>query len=349
MSQLDKLESEAASQRAVFVGAVDGMRSRIREAADELRETLSPNRVARRTGENWRNLIEQRARDNPIQVASAAVLLAYPVWRIARALPLPVVIAGAGVLLSGKARLSTTEAGEFVADAGGRARKIGTRLADATTNASDAAAENLGLVRARATQSVARASDTIRDAASSAAGKFKEHLARGTETATATLSGAVESVTPSDATVQSLRDSARGVAETAADITEEASRSGAAYSRAAAEAIVQNPLLIGGLGLAAGGLLAALLPRTKADGQILGGLARSIQDGTDQVLSEGHQRATQAVSNLQRRAAGEAEARGLMPGAIQDAVDDLKDRATDVAVATKRAIKHNAPHSGEPS
>jgi uncharacterized protein YjbJ (UPF0337 family) len=349
MSQLDQLESEAAAQRALFADAADGVRSRIADTADDLRENLSPSRIVRRTGENWRSWIEQRARDNPIQVASAAAMLAYPAWRIARALPLPVLIAGAGVLLSGKARLSATQAGEFLADAGSKTRKIGNRLADATAQASDTAAENLGLVGASATESVNRTSDTIREAASSAAGNIKEHLARATETATAALSGAVESMTPSEATIQSLRGSARVAANTAADITEQAARSGAAYSRAAADAIAQNPLLIGGLGLAAGGLLAALLPHSKADGQILGGLARSIQDGTNHALSEGHQRATQAVSNLQRRAVGEAEARGLMPGAIQDAVDDLKDRANDVAVAAKRAIKHNAPHSGEPS
>jgi hypothetical protein len=342
MSRLEQLESEAVAQRALFADAVDGVRSRIAETADDLRENLSPSRVVSRAGENWRSWIEQRARDNPIQVASAAALLAYPAWRIARALPIPVLIAGAGVVLSGKARFSTRQAGDLLADARSKTREVGNRLADATEEARESAAENLGMIGANATKSARRTSDAIQDAAYSGAANIKDQLARATESATTALSSAVESMTPSDATVQALTDDARAVANAAGDITKHAARSGAAYSRGAANAVTQYPLVIGGLGLAAGGLLAALLPRTKAEGPILGGLARSILDSTGEALSEGHQKATKAISDLQHRATEEAESRGLTAGAIQGAVEDLKERASDVAVATKRTIKRTA-------
>jgi hypothetical protein len=338
MSQLDQLESEAAAQRALFADAADGVRSRIAETADDLRERISPSRIVRRTGQNWRGWIEDRARDNPIQVASAAAMLAYPAWRIARALPMPILIAGAGVLLSSKAPLSMKQAGDLIADARGKTRELGNRLADATEVARETGAENLAIIGA----SVTLANDAIQNAANSTVGNIKGHLSRATETAATAVSSAVESITPSGAAIQSFADGARAAANTAGDIASDAARSSTAYTRGAANAVAHNPLLIAGLGLAAGGLLAALLPRTKADDRMLGGLARDIQDSTEDALSEGHQRVTKAITTLQHRAADEAEARGITADAIQDAVEDLNERASDVATAAKRTSKRNA-------
>jgi hypothetical protein len=342
MSQLDQLESEAAAQRALFADAADGVRSRIAETADDLRERISPSRIVRRTGQNWRGWIEDRARDNPIQVASAAAMLAYPAWRIARALPMPILIAGAGVLLSSKAPLSMKQAGDLIADARGKTRELGNRLADATEVARETGAENLAIIGASARESVTLANDAIQNAANSTVGNIKGHLSRATETAATAVSSAVESITPSGAAIQSFADGARAAANTAGDIASDAARSSTAYTRGAANAVAHNPLLIAGLGLAAGGLLAALLPRTKADDRMLGGLAGDIQDSTEDALSEGHQRVTKAITTLQHRAADEAEARGITADAIQDAVEDLNERASDVATAAKRTSKRNA-------
>lgn len=343
MTQLDQLESEAAAQRARFADAVDGVRARIGEKADDLRERLSPRRAVRRTGENWRNLIEQRVRDNPIQVASAAALLAYPVWRMARALPLPVLVAGAGVLLSSKARLSTTQATDLLAEARGKAREVGGRLGDATIQARDGAVEGLGTMGVRASETINSASAAIQDTAQSVTANAKAHLAQATDSASAALSNAVDAITPSDETIQSVTDGARAAVDTAGDIARHAARTGTGYSRDAANLVSQNPLLVAGVGIAAGGFLAALLPRTNADSQMLGGLARAIRDSAEDALSVGHQKATRAISDLQHRAAAEAEARGLTAGTIQDAVDDLNEQASDVAIAAKRAFERNAP------
>ncbi len=341
MTQLDQLESEAATRRLLFADAVDGVRARIGKTADDLREKLSPGRVVRRASENWRGLIEQRARDNPLQAASAVALFAYPIWRVVRALPLPVLIAGAGVFLSGKARFSTTQANEFLADTRSKVREVGGRLADAAAQAHDSATENLESVGARVTEGAIGTTSAIHDAARSAATNVKDHLARATDSASTALANAVQSMTPSDATIQSIKDNAQATADAAGDITKRAARSGAVYSRDALSAVAQNPLLVAGLGLAAGGFLAALLPRTKADSQMLGGLARTLQDGAEQALKEGRQTATRAMSDLHHRVAETAEARGLTAEAIQGAVNDLNEQASDVAAATKRAIKSN--------
>lgn len=343
MTQLDQLESEAAAHRTRFADAVDGVRARVGATADDLREKLSPGRAIRHAVENWRGLIEERARENPIQLASAAILFGYPAWRLVRALPLPVLVAGAGVLLSSKARFTTTQASDLMVNAGNKVREIAGRLSDATLQAGDGAAEQLGIIGARGSEAVNSASEAMQDTAQAAAAHAKTQLTQAADSASAALSNAVDAVIPSDATIQSFAGNAWATASAAGDVTKRAALSGAAFSRDTVNAVAQNPLLIAGLGIVAGGFLAALLPRTRADSQMLGSLARTIRNNAQDALREGHQTATAAILDLQERAADEAETRGLTAGAIQEVVDDLNERASNVAAATKRTIKRNAP------
>ena len=128
--QLDQLEREAEAQRALFATGIDDIRLRIAESADNLRDQLSPGKVVRRTAKRWRDLIEQNARENPLQVVGVAALVGYPLWRMARALPLPMVIAGAGVLLARKAPFSTAQVSELLTETGARAQSAVDQFVD---------------------------------------------------------------------------------------------------------------------------------------------------------------------------------------------------------------------------
>lgn len=338
--QLNQLESEAEAQRALFAEAIDDMRVRIVATADDLR---SPTRIVRRTAKKWRNSMEQSARDNPIRALSIAALLVYPLARIARALPLPMVFAGAGVFLAGKARFSTTKVGDLLADARVRAHEAASRVVETTEQVRDGAARDLQLVQARVTASVSAASDVIQHAARSEATNIEDKVERAADSGSAAFSTALRTVTPSDTTIQTAKDSAQAAVGAAQDLTRRTVNFGAAYSRHAVNAAAQNPLLIAGIGLAAGGLFAALLPRTKVDNQVLGGLARTLQAGAKRVAKEGHQAASKAVGDLYDRVADEAESRDLTVKAVQRVAEDVNERVSDLAPATKRVIKRNGP------
>jgi hypothetical protein len=345
--QFNQLERQAEAQRALLASEVDDIRVRFAETADDLRERLSPDRIVRRTIGKWRSLIEQGARDNPIQAAGVLALLAYPLWRVARALPLPMVIAGAGVFLAGKARFSTTRANELLAETRSRAHDAASRLAETAEQVRNGAVSDLQQVRARATVGASNASDMIQDAARSAAFDIAEHLGHAADSASAVFSNAVEALTPSDTTIQATKDGAQAAADAAKDVASRAVHSGAAYSRSAVNAVAQNPLLIGGVGLAAGGLFAALLPRTRADSQMLGGLARTLQKSAKPALKRSHQAVTKSAGDLYDRAAAEAEAHGLTVNAMQDAASDINERLGNVAAAAKRAINRRVDHARE--
>lgn len=338
--ELDQLEREAEAQRALLTREIDAIRIQTAETIQELHERIVPKRIALRMLEKLRSLIERSARDNPVQVAGVAVLIAYPLWRLARALPLPMVIAGAGVFLASKARFSTAQANELIVEARGRAQDAASRLLETTEQLRDGAARDLQDVQARAAAGASGASEVIKDAGRSAAVNIRDSLERAADSASAAVSRAVEAMTPSEAVVQTTKDNAEAIADAAEEIAKRAIHSSAAYSRDAVRAAVENPLLIAGLGLAAGGLLAAFLPRTRADSKMLGGLASTVRASAKRAVNEGHQVVSNAVGDVYDRAGEEAQARGLTVDAVRGLADDIHERASDAAAA-KRAIKRN--------
>ncbi len=343
--QLDQLEREAEAQRALFATGIDDIRLRIAESADNLRDQLSPGKVVRRTAKRWRDLIEQNARENPLQVVGVAALVGYPLWHMARALPLPMVIAGAGVLLARKAPFSTAQVSELLTETGARAQSAVDQFVDSAKQLRDDALDEVQQVGMRAAADASNASVVLNESAHSAARGVKEHLGRAADNASAALSVAAEAMTPSEATIQNAKDSALAAASAAKDITSRAVSSGAAYSRDAANTVAQNPLLVAGLGLAAGGLLAAFVPRTTVDSQLLGGLARTLETGAKRAVKNGHEAATKAVEDFSDRVADEAEAHGLTPKAIRNTADDFNERIGEAAATTKPG----RTHKGEPS
>jgi hypothetical protein len=195
--QVAQLENQAEAQRALFVGAVD-----------ELREQLSAAQIIHRASAGWRNWIEQSAHDNPLQVVSMAALLAYPLWRLARVMPLPMIIAGAGVIFASTARVSTTQAKETLNNTRVRARDVVDRLVDATKQVHDSAARDLQRAQASVAADTNAASEIMQEGARSAAATVKDYVGRAVDSASGEVSNALHAVTPSDTTIQSAEDGA---------------------------------------------------------------------------------------------------------------------------------------------
>jgi uncharacterized Zn-binding protein involved in type VI secretion len=102
----------------------------------------------------------------------------------------------------------------------------------------------------------------------------------------------------------------------AARVTTSALRQRAAETNRRAVALVRDqPLVLVGLGLAAGSILGALLPSTDTEDQLMG-------DASDDLKASGAEIAEQQVNNL-KTAAGEAASGGAAPEAPYSGKDKL--------------------------
>ena len=101
------LRSEAEANRARLTGTVEDLRTQVVDTATDLRERLSPEAIKTEVTQYvrdsrdqvWHSL-EQKARDNPLQALAVGAALAYPALKLMRAMPAPLLLVGAGLLLS---------------------------------------------------------------------------------------------------------------------------------------------------------------------------------------------------------------------------------------------------------
>ena len=108
-------------------------------------------------------------------------------------------------------------------------------------------------------------------------------------------------------------------------------------------ALAESPVLLGALGLAAGALLGALVPRSDQEEEALGGFARQVRDTATSLASQGleaGQHVAQAVADKARESAQEhGLAGGKTPGQLVDAAlsGTLAGSASEVAKDVLRA------------
>ena len=93
---LSRLEWESEQTRARLAHIVADLRTRISPAA--LKQDAKD--YVRHTCEEFLHRMKRRARENPLRTVAIAAGLAYPVWRIARGIPAPILLIGAGLALA---------------------------------------------------------------------------------------------------------------------------------------------------------------------------------------------------------------------------------------------------------
>jgi ElaB/YqjD/DUF883 family membrane-anchored ribosome-binding protein len=101
------LRAEAEANRARLTGTVEDLRTQVTDTATDLKERLSPDAIktevtqyVRDSRDQLWHSLEQKARDNPLQAVAVGAALAYPALKLMRAMPAPLLLVGAGLLLS---------------------------------------------------------------------------------------------------------------------------------------------------------------------------------------------------------------------------------------------------------
>jgi hypothetical protein len=99
------------------------------------------------------------------------------------------------------------------------------------------------------------------------------------------------------------------------------------------ETVERNPLLVAGVGLLVGGLIASALPRTDIEDEVVGGSANAIKRRAQAAAAQGLDAAKHAVANVFDEATKQAEAEGLDPDGLNRAARDVGHRVKRVAEA----------------
>ena len=176
---LDEIRRETESARAGLTQTVGELKATVADTASDLRERYSPQAIKddvtsyiKTRGEELADKVNDTIRHNPVQAVAVGATLAYPLWKIVRAIPTPVLMVGAGLYLAGSksGQQLTQRASAAAADLAGeverRARTFSADMADSAVAARDYAS---GAIQAAGDAASTKADEFRRAAASTAA------------------------------------------------------------------------------------------------------------------------------------------------------------------------------------
>jgi ElaB/YqjD/DUF883 family membrane-anchored ribosome-binding protein len=268
---LTELERRAETTRAELAHTVDELHSRV--SPEALKADVRG--YARDTSQHLLQRIEAEVRDNPLQAAAITAMVAYPLWKMAAKIPVPLLMIGAGVALS---RRSGGHDGVYEAepysgsmtDSGGTGSSISDAASGISGQITEKAQETMERVRSFASEKVSDASDLL-------SRTYRE----GRETASSSMQHAGE-------TYGRTRD-------TLTDMIE------------------RHPVMAGGIAFAVGTLLAASLPVTRQENRMMGSASDDIKRRTQDLASEGLEQAEEVAQKIYRSAAEQVSEEGLTP------------------------------------
>ena len=135
----------------------------------------------------------------------------------------------------------------------------------------------------------------------------------------------------------SVRGAASSGAEAAMDAAQDFRQRAAEVSDRAGTTLIrtieQNPLLVAGVGLLIGGLLASALPRSEIEDSLVGEASSAAKKRAEEAASKGFELAKEVGGDVLEKVARTAGAEGLTTDALGDAASDIGQRVKRVAEA----------------
>jgi hypothetical protein len=360
---LRELKRETEQTRAGLTQTVEQLRTSVSETAREIRQRISPEAIkaevsdyVRSRGERLIEDITSAAHRNPMQAVAVGASVAYPLLRLARAIPLPVLMVGAGLFFAGSraGQSATQKASDLASDLSDEVRRrshdlsdqVGASITAAKGHAADAAVR-AGEVMSTGTdqlrRSTASASSELQagtngmrdkvvsvgDAVSSRTRDIKDGVADFVNSATDRAQDLTSEATTAvrnaaTSTTSAALEAAKGLRDKAADASDRAGKS-------VFETIEQNPLLVAGVGLLIGGLIASALPRTEIEESLVGEASASAKRRAEEAASQGFAAAKGAAGEILENVARQAGAEGLTPDGLDTAARDIGQRVRRVA------------------
>src|ERR1700694_98153 len=182
---LQQIKRETEQTRAGLTNTVQQLRTSVAETASDIRHRISPDAIKAKVsdyiksrGERLMNDVTAAARRNPMQAVAVGASVAYPLLRLARTLPLPVLMVGAGLFFAGSrtGQSATRKVGEMASDisdeVGRRARDFGNQVGESASAAEGYASDQLD----RASAAVSGGTDQVSRAADTAGATLASHF-----------------------------------------------------------------------------------------------------------------------------------------------------------------------------
>lgn len=298
------LRAEAEVTRSRLTGTVEELRTQVADTATDIKERLSPSAIKAEVTEYvrdsrdqlWHSL-ERKARDNPMQAVAVGAALAYPALQLVRAMPAPLLLIGAGLLLS---RTTSGQNGTAAADAvKARAQDVMDRASGGVDSATESARRTLHDAQDYARGQV----DTVMDRATEAVSSVKDRISAAADDAKAAVS-----------------DTADNLTERASDLAQQA-------RTAVGSTWDQNPLLVAGVGLAIGAFIAAAFPATQTEENLFGEANDALRRQAEGVAAKG----VEAAKSVVEGAAAAAGEQGLSVDGLNKLGEDLTGKVRAVA------------------
>jgi hypothetical protein len=362
---LQQLKRETEQTRANLLDTVEQLRANVSESASDIRERIRPDAIKSEVSQYLRTRAEQLLEDakrNPMQAVALGASVGYPLLRMARAIPLPVWMMGAGLFLAKSStgqsltKKATDAASDLSNTVAQRTREISDRAADAVSTAKSVASEKVtrltdavtGVARYtsdEAAANLAAGSEQLQQktmsfgaAATDASASIREQVGQtGSAAATNVRDMASDAASAGRKAVETSRNmglqAARTVQETASNLTERASNLGQRAGKTFSETVEQNPLLVAGLGLFIGGLIASAIPRSGIEDSLMGEAKNSVKRQADRAAAGAVRTAKEAAGEGYDEAVRQAQAEGLTPDGLSEAARDVGERLRHVAEA----------------
>jgi uncharacterized phage infection (PIP) family protein YhgE len=360
---LRELKRETEQTRVGLTQTVEQLKTSVSETASDLRQRVSPEGIkaevseyVRSRGERMIEDIAATARRNPMQAVAVGASVAYPLLRLARAIPLPVLMVGVGVFFAGsKAGQSATQrASDLASDVSDEVRRRSHDLSDQVSSSINAAKDITTSTVGRAGDMIATGADQIRGSTASAGSKLNSATDRVRDGAASlgdaintragdlkdgvtNLAGSAADATRdftagATATARNSAASAKDSAlETAKGLRDEASDISSRAGKTLFDAIEQNPLLVAGVGLLLGGLIASALPRSEIEDNLVGEASATTKRRAQEAASQGFEAAKGAAGEIIENVARQAGAEGLTPDGLDASAKDVGQRVRRVA------------------
>jgi hypothetical protein len=300
-----ELRRESERTRAELSNTVETLRDKVTDTAEDIRQKVSPEHIKAEVsdyvaekGRHWIDGLKQQAMDNPMQALAVGTAIAVPAFKMIRSVPLPLLMIGAGLALtSSRVRGAVADQVSATLDT-----PIGGNSLD---QAADAAREGWQSVKGRAENATGQARRALHDAQDAVNNTAADVRDTTSQLASDIKDRAAEYGSAARDTLNAGMSAASEAAKEAFDATRAKAAETYNSTRSSAEGIVRdNAVLVGGIGLAIGALIAASLPSTRAEGAAMGGASDALRSQAAEAAAEKFDEAKSAAMSAAESAAG---------------------------------------------
>jgi len=224
---------------------------------------------------------------------------------------------------------AASDAKDYAGDTFDKAREAVSSSADQMRRAGTDAAEAARVSVASNVRNLREAAAAAGDTVSTRIGDVQDNASERAESA----AGSAETLASDamDRVRQAAADTARTSQEFLSTAGERVLGAGQRATQSMRETVEQNPLLVAGVGLVVGALIASALPKSATEESLMGDAIGTLKQRGRQAAAQGVETAKDAADEILASVARQADAEGLTPEGLARGARDVSQRLQRVA------------------